>query len=218
MVELGNRKNVFWEAFLIAVVIFILGLLIGIFVESDRMQQIDSYYSQGQIYLIDSLAMSNSINSASCSNMINSSIGFADNIYSQAQLLENYEASGKITNDMIIAHTEYDLLRTMLWQNLITIRSKCPNQFNFVIYLYDYSTPDLNQKAEQKVWSNILFNLKQEEGNKLILIPIAVDNNLASLNILTSNFNITNYPAVLINDNVTLYKIESVNDIKKYLP
>ena len=218
MVMFGNKKNVFWEAFLIACVIFILGLLIGVFVESDRLQQINDYYSQAQVSLMDSMAMSNSFsNSTNCAIMINSSINFADSIYNQALLLEKYEDSGKISNSMIIAHSEYDLLRTVLWQNLITMKSKCSNQFNFIIYLYQYNPSNLNQKAMQSVWSNILADMKQKEGNNVILVPISVSSNLSSLNLLTSNFNITSYPAVVINDKTTLYKLQSVNDIKKYL-
>lgn len=215
---LGNKKNVFWEAFLIACVIFILGLLIGIFVESDRLQQINTYYSQAQISLIDSMALSSSVSDAAqCSNLINSSISFADKVYNEATLLENYENSGKVTDSMILAHREYDLLRTILWQNLMTIQKKCPGQFNFIIYLYEYNTKNLNQKAEQNIWSNILFSVKQTEGNNVILVPIATDNNLSSLNLLTEEFNITHYPAVIINDKTVLYGLQSASDIEKYL-
>ncbi len=214
----GNKKNVFWEALLIATLIFILGLLIGVFVESDRLQQINDYYSQAQVSLIDSMAMSNSLsNSANCQSMINSSISFADNIYSQALLLEKYEASGKISSSITIAHSEYDLLRTILWQNLITIKAECSNHFNFVVYLYKDTSTDLNQKAMQGVWSNILSDLKQKEGNNMILVPISVSSNLSSLNLLTQDFNITSYPAVVINDKTTIYTLQSVNDIEKYL-
>ena len=213
-----NKKNVFWEAFLVACVIFILGLLIGIFVESDRIQQINDYYSQAQISLMDSVALSNSLsNAAECSNLINSSITFADKVYNEAKLLESYESSGRITNSLVMAHTEYDLLRTILWQNLITIQKKCANQFNFIIYLYEYNTQDLNKKATENVWSNILSNVKQDEGNNLILVPIAVDSNLSSLNVLTSEFNITQYPVVIINDKIVLYNLKSSNDIEKYI-
>lgn len=213
-----NKKNVFWEAFLVACVIFILGLLIGIFVESDRLQQINDYYSQAQISLMDSVALSSSINNAAqCLNLINSSISFADKIYNEAVLLENYESSGKITNSIVMAHAEYDLLRTILWQNLITIQKKCPGQFNFIIYLYNYNTSDLNQKAIENVWSNVLSTAKQDEGNNLILVPIAVDSNLSSLNLLTDEFNITHYPAVIINDKTVLYDLKSSSDIEKYI-
>lgn len=218
MVILESKKNVFWEALLVAGVIFIIGLLIGVFIESNRLQQVNDFYSQAQVSLMDSMAMSGSLdNSTNCAVMINSSINFADSIYSQALLLEKYEDSGKITNSIVLAHAEYDLLRTILWQNLIAIQAKCSNQFNFIIYLYQYNPSNLNQKAVQNVWSNILSDLKQTEGNNVILVPISVSSNLSSLDLLTSEFNITSYPAVIINDKTVIYKLQSTSDISKYL-
>jgi len=215
---LGNKKNVFWEALLLTCVVFILGLLAGTFIESSHLQNVNDYYAQAEVSLIDSLALSNSLNSgASCSDMINSSVTFADKIYKQAETLEQYESSGKITNSMRIAHAKYDLLRTILWQNLMTLQKKCPNQFNYVIYLYEYNPSDLNQKATEQVWSKILSNLKQEEGNKVILVPIAVNSGLSSLDAIVNQLNITKFPAVVINGNQTIYNLQSTNDLKKYL-
>lgn len=214
----GNKKNVFWEAFILTCVIFILGLLAGTFIESNHLQSVNDYYAQAEVSLIDSLALSNSLNSGeSCSNMINSSITFADNIYKQAEILEQYESSGKITNSMRIAHAKYDLMRTILWQNLMTIQEKCPEKFNYIIYLYEYNPQDLNQKATEQVWSRILSNLKQEEGNNVILVPIAVNSGLSSLDAIVKQFNITKFPAVIINDNQTIYNLQSANDLRKYL-
>jgi len=39
MVKLGNPKNAFWEAFLIAIVIFVLGLLLGIAYENNNLKK-----------------------------------------------------------------------------------------------------------------------------------------------------------------------------------
>ena len=50
------------------------------------------------------------------------------------------------------------------------------------IYLYEYETEDLIKKATNRVWSKILFDLKQEMKDKIILIPIAADSDLTSLN------------------------------------
>ena len=214
----GNSKNVFWEALLIAGVVFALGLFLGVLVESGRLGQINTYYSQAQVSLIDSMALSNTIApGADCANLVSSNVQFADNVYNQALILENYESSGKITNDMILAHREYDLLRTMLWQNLIKVQVMCPRQFNYIIYLYDYNPSDLTQKAEENVWSNILSEVKQQDGNNVILVPIAADSNLSSLNYMMTEYNITSLPAVIINGNETIYRLESVADIQKYI-
>ena len=214
----GNSKNVFWEALLIAGVVFALGLFLGVLVESGRLGQINTYYSQAQISLIDSMALSNTIApGADCTNLVSSNVQFADNVYNEALILENYESSGKITNDMILAHREYDLLRTMLWQNLIKVQAMCPHQFNYIIYLYDYNPSDLTQKAEENVWSNILSEVKQQNGNNVILVPIAADSNLSSLHYMMTEHNITSLPAVIINGNETIYHLESVADIQKYI-
>jgi hypothetical protein len=215
---LGNNKNVFWEALLIAGAIFILGLLLGVFVESGRLNEINNYYAKAEVSLIDSLALSNTPNSGmNCNNIISTNIQFAESIYNEALLLEKYEDSGKITDDMITAHQRYDLLRTILWQNLMKIRQKCPDSFNSVVYLYEYNSPDIEQKAVQNVWSNILYDVKQKEGNKIILVPIAVNSNLSSLNYMTKEFNITDFPAVIINDKIVLYSLESSLSMEKYL-
>lgn len=216
---LGNKKNVFWEALLITCVIFILGLLLGVFLESNRLQNVNDFYSQAEVSLLDSMALGKSIDSGTdCNNMVNATINFADTIYSEAKILENYEESGKITNSLKIAHAKYDLLRTILWQNIITIKSKCPlTQINSVVYLYEYNPSDLNKKAQEDVWSKILQDLKNSEGNNVILIPIAVNSNLSSLDELIKRFNVTSFPAVVINDKQVLYNIQSANDIESYL-
>lgn len=215
---LGNNKNVFWEAFLIAGAIFVLGLLLGVFVESNRLNEISSYYSHAEVSLIDSLALSNTLsNSSNCKNVISTNVEFANNIYNEAQLLEKYEDSGKITSDMVIAHQKYDLLRTILWQNLMDIRQKCPNSFNSVIYLYNYNPSDIGEKATQSVWSNILYDVKQKEANNVILVPIAVNSNLSSLNYMVGEFNVTRFPAVIINDKTVLYNLDSQDSVEKFL-
>ncbi len=215
---LGNKKNAFWEAFLIAAVVFILGLLLGLFIEQNRVQQVNDYFSQAEVSLLDSVALSNSIDiSNSCQSLISSSTQFADNIYLKAQLLEQYEASGKISDSLIIIHAKYDLLRTILWQNLIKLESKCPGQFNSVVYLYNYNPPSIQEKATEQVWSKILGELKQKEGNNMILIPIAANNNLSSLDYLVEEFNISKFPAVIINGKTTIYNLTSTNDLETYI-
>lgn len=215
---LGNNKNVFWEAFLIAGAIFVLGLLLGVFVESNRLNEISSYYSHAEVSLIDSLALSNAIsNSSDCKNIISSNVEFANSIYNEALLLEKYEDSGKITDDMIIAHQRYDLLRTILWQNLREISQKCPNEFNSIIYLYTYNPSNIGEKATQAVWSNILYDVKQKEANNVILVPIAINSNLSSLNYMIKEFNITQFPAVIINDKTVLYQLDSSDSVEKFL-
>ena len=217
--KLGNPKNVFWEALLLTVVIFVFGLLLGVAFEGSRLDKVNEYYAESEIFLMDVLALNSLVDlgDVNCKKLISSNIKFADRVYEEASLLERYDGFGKITGNLKLAHKKYDLLRTFLWINSLKTMEKCEEDFSFVVYLYEYKSEDLTRRATQNVWSNILFDLKQEKGDEIILIPIAVNTNLTSLNSLIEKFEISEFPAVILNDNYVLNELSSVEDIKKYL-
>lgn len=218
MKMLKNKKRVFWEALLLTLIIFILGMLIGAGFERGKLDEIEQYYTKSEILFMDLFALNERIDSDdTCEVLMDSNIQLADNIYEEAFLLEKYEAAGKITEGLKLAHRKYDMLRTYLWMNTIDISEKCKGEFNSVVYLYEYDTDDLAVKATQNVWAKVLFDLKQEKGNTIILIPIAVDSNLVSLDVLLEDFEISRYPVVIIDEEFVIEELSSVEDLKVYL-
>ena len=215
-----NTKNVFWEALLITMVVFILGILLGIAYEGSNLDRINDYYAVSEISLMDILALNDimQMDDISCENLIQSNLDFADRIYEEARLLEKYEEAGKVSDNFKMAHKKYDLMRTFLWANTIKISDKCSN-ISSVVYLYEFETRDLTKKATQNVWGKILYDLKQEFGEKIVLIPIAADSNLASLNTLLRkyNINLTDYPVVIINNEHIVDVLSTIEDLKSYL-
>lgn len=220
MVEiLNNKKRVFWEALFLTVVVFLFGLLIGIAYEYSKSSDMNEYYVQSEISLMDVFALNSLINSNSedCSTLTKSNIEFADKIYKEAVILEKYENVGKVTKDMEIIHKRYDVLRTFLWINTIKTSENCERDYSTVVYLYEYFSKDLAQKARQNVWSKILSDLKEKEGSNILLIPIAADSNLTSLDTLISKFNITEYPVVIIDEEHVIRELSSVGELEGYL-
>ena len=215
----GTTKHVFWEALLITIVVFIGGILIGVTFEGNRLDKIDDYYTISEISMMDILALNDILimNNLSCENLAEANADFADRIYEEARLLEKYEGAGKISDDLKLAHKKYDLMRTFLWSNSIKTFERCGEGYNVVVYLYEYETEEITQKAIQNVWSKVLFDLKQEMGNSIVLIPIAADADLASLDTLLRDFDIESYPVVIINNNQIVDKLSSTEDLKKYL-
>jgi len=215
---LHNKKRVFWEALLLTLIIFILGMLIGAGFERGKLDEIEQYYTKSEILFMDLFALNERIDSDNtCEVLINSNIQLADNIYAEAFILEKYEDAGKITEGLKLAHRKYDMLRTYLWMNTIDISEKCEGEFDSVVYLYQYETDDLAVKATQNVWAKVLFNLKQEKGNEIVLIPIAVDSDLVSLDALLGGFEISRYPVVIINEEFVVEELSSVEDLNIYL-
>ena len=215
---LENKKRVFWEALLLTVVVFLLGLLIGISFESGKVDLIKEYYSASEASIMDIFASGNlvDLNKMSCSDLNEANFVFADRIYTEAKLLEKYEDAGKITQSMITEHKKYDLLRTLLWINEMKTVEKCGRNYHTVIYLYEYQQDDLAKKATQTVWSKVLSDLKEQEGSNVLLVPIAVDNDLVSLSSLIKDYNITAYPALIIDDKTIVKELSSVDDFETY--
>lgn len=215
---LGNQKNVFWEALLITCLVFAFGVLLGIGYEGNKLDQVNEYYAQSEIALMDILILNDLVasNKTSCDVLISSNLEFADKIYEQAQTLERYEASGKITNGIKFAQKKYALLRTLLWMDLIETSKRCDDDFDSVIYLYEYESEDLARRATQQVWSKVLYDLKQDMGSRVILLPIAVDGEMTSLNSLLDNYQITTLPVVIANNEV-LTELTTAEDLKAIL-
>jgi hypothetical protein len=118
---------------------------------------------------------------------------------------------------MKIVHKKYDLLRTFLWLNSIEIKKACPGNFSSVVYLYDFDTEDLAKKAEQRIWSRVLYDFKTIAPEEILLIPIGVSSDLTSLNTLKSKFNITEYPVVIINEKYVIKNMTSSEELFKFL-
>lgn len=217
---LEHNKRIFWEALIVTIAIFIIGLFIGIFYEGSHLNEVNQYYSNSEVSLMDALSLnilSESFN-LSCNTLVNSTILFADRIYEEAKILEDYEHSRILKTDLLFLHRKYDLLRTLLWTNSLKIVNKCPSlEIIPVIYLYEYQTLDLVKKAKHNVWSKILFDLKQKYGSKILLIPIAVDSKITSLDSMIMQRKISSFPIVIIRDKTYLTEISSVEEIENYL-
>ena len=216
---LNNKKRVFWEALLLVLLIFLMGFLIGIVFEERRVDIIGDYYLQSENSLMDILALNNFVNleNTKCGALINSNIDFANRIYEEAKILERYEASEKISDNLELQHKKYDIMRTFLWINTMKTNEICENnETHVVVYLYKYYEKDLTVRATNSVWSKILGDLKEKQGNEIILIPIAVDNNVSALNLILENFNIEKYPVVIIDNEHVIEELSSVEEIEKH--
>lgn len=215
---LKNKKHVFWQALFVTLLIFGIGLVFGIYLEQQRADDFNSMFFESESSLFDAIALINLLDSEnlSCEDLINAHIDFADKIYFEARTLEKVDDSTKLTNSLKSIHKKYDLLRTILWINIIKVKENCKG-VNSVVYLYEYSAEEISIRAEQNVWEKILFDLKQEEGANIILIPIAVDNDVASLDYLIRLYDVHEFPSVIINEDQVISEVSTTSDLKKYL-
>jgi len=216
--KLESRKHVFWQAFFLTLLFFFLGLVLGIYLEQIRIDNTNIAFYQSEASLYDSFALGRLLENplVSCEDLKMASVNFADKIYEEAIELERFDNSNKLTDSLKTIHRQYDLLRTLLWMNVIEMKKNC-GEINTVVYLYEYDVDDLGISAKQLVWSRILKDLKDEKEDEIILIPIAIDQGLVSLDYLTRTYGIREFPAVIFNEKTVLYDHKTVKELEEYL-
>ena len=215
---LKDNKHVFLEALLIAIFVFTTGLMIGVFLETLRQSNIQELYSRSEFELLD-LRVQNEIldfPDFTCEDAVRENIKFGDRIFEEALLLQDLESSQTLTEALKQQHRKYDLLRTLLWVNSIKIKNRCPGSFQTVVYIYNYK-PSLDEKAQQKIFSKSLIELKEKAGDKVILIPIAGNMDLISTGILMEKYNAGNLPVILIDEVPRAHEIDDLPKLESFI-
>ncbi len=216
-----SQKNVFWEALVVTVFIFGIGVFIGVILENWRTSRIDELYQKSEIELLDIRTQAEiySLGVFDCKVAIQENLEFADRIYEEAKVLSRYEGASRLTDSLDMQHKRYDILRALLWVNSIKIKKRCNEDYHNLVYIYNYNDPSIDKKAQQGVFSRILSELKQSKGSEIMLIPMAGDNDISSISILMAKYNITEeeLPVILIDEKTKVTELQTVEDIEKLI-
>ncbi len=214
-----NQKYIFLYALILTLIIFNFGIFMGYMLESSRINIINKLYLEAEMELLDQRIQKDAseIIDFDCEILVEENVKFADKIFEEALLIQRYEDANQMNKEIIFQHKRFDLLRTLFWINSMRIKEKCNSNYHNLVYFYKYDKPTIEQESKQRFFSKLLFELKEKWGNDIMLIPIAADNNLSSINLLLDKYNIEELPVILIDESVKITDMESMEDIEKYL-
>ncbi|UCD03995.1 MAG: hypothetical protein JSW73_05695 [Candidatus Woesearchaeota archaeon] len=214
-----SQKDVFWKAAILTIAVFSLGMFIGYSFERGRVFEIEEDYNIMKLRQIDAnlqtLYYNNMViqDSKFCEVAIDENIKFADELYEEGVKIERYLNANKITKDLLINQKEYILFKTQFWLNAISLKKKCYADYVNVVYFYKQKSEDFDVNTDQNVMSGMLFEIKQGYGPEIMLIPLAVDLNISTIDIVVNQYNITEYPALLINEETVMQGLHNKNEI-----
>ncbi len=218
---LKSQKHVFWEALLITLLIFAIGIIFGIIFENWRVSKINYFYKESEIVFSDIRAHGEIASSLplDCEAAVEQNRVFADRIFKEAEVLSKYDGAQILTEQIYLEHKKYDILRALLWSNSINLKKKCKADFHTVVYIYDYNKPSVDTKAQQGVFSRILAELKESQGYEIVLIPLAGDNNLSSVSLMMNLYNISEseLPVILIDEKTKVTELKTVEETIKLI-
>lgn len=214
-----NQKRIFLYALILTFLVFNFGIFMGYMLESSRIDKINKLYLDAELELIDQMTQKDALEilDLNCDLLVEENIKFADRIFEEALLIQKYEDANRINNDIKFQHKRFDLLRTLFWINSIKIKQKCNPSYHNVVYFYKYNNPSIEQVSKQGFFSNLLGELKERFGDNIMLIPIAGDNDIPSINLLIEKYDINELPMILIDEETKITEVESLADIEQYL-
>ncbi|MEM4625668.1 MAG: hypothetical protein QXJ28_02815 [Candidatus Pacearchaeota archaeon] len=213
-----NNKHVFWQALIFSLAIFVLGFIIGFFVERKTGENAEISILNLELDLMDYEVTTKLLSDISdCSLKERELFKLADKIYIEAVELERYEYITTLSSLLNALHRRYDLLRVMLWLESVKIKKECNSNFSTVVYVYEFSTKDIHRESKQRYFGNLLYDIKYKYGDRLILIPIAGNTNVDSLNLYLNYYNVTSFPSILINEKIVVDDVISFQEMENII-
>jgi len=215
-----NSKKSFLYALIFTIVVFLIGFYLGYLMEINRADKIKEILLNSELNLLDEQLRNRIVSqeNLSCSLAKESVFNFADKIYKEAMLMEEYDAKSQFTNEIRLLHRRYDVLRMMLWLESSEIRKKCgENTYHSVIYLYNYAEERRDNRAKQAAFSRILEDLKRNNPSEILLIPLSANQNLDSIVLMTKVLSVKEIPSIIIDDRIVINELLSARDLEKII-
>ena len=213
--------NVFLRAAVLTTVIFFIGVQIGMWIDSSRVEEIKSMLTETEVQFNDARLQTSYYDFFgfdSCRHAIDANLEYNDRIYREGLKIESYEAVNKFSPGMLTERKKYALAQFQFWLNSMRIKDSCKSDYDVLLHLWRYDTKDYqNIEIPQKVQSAVLLELKEKCGRKLMLSNTPVDINLISVALVTKNYNITRMPAIIINKDIVLQGLQNMSELEKYV-
>jgi len=212
-----SSKHAFWQALIFTVVVFIIGLIFGVFLESSRADKVQLELMDSEITILDDQLRNRIIAEfdVNCDLARESTFAFADRIYKEAEQLERYSGATYFGVGAIDSlHRRYDLLRALLWAESVELKERC-GEFHTVVYLYEFDTDNLDVDSQQLYYSRLLFDLKEKYANEVILIPLAADTGLDSVELILAQNAIHQLPAIMVDERIVLTDIITLEELEE---
>ena len=216
----SSQKSVFWKGAIITFVIFITGILLGMYIEEDRSKGIIDHYEELEFSWYDSKLRTSFyqlLGQDLCENAIKDNLEFSDKIYEEGKRIQHIEDANKFDEKLRKEKRQYALLKTEFWLNAILLKETCNADYHNIIYFYK-DRPDSDfEEQQQKVQSKVLGDLKERYGSDLMLIPLPINLDVGVIDVFVNTYEIEETPAILIDESIVLSGLTSIEDIESFL-
>ncbi len=191
--------------------------MIGIAIDNYRVSQVRKTISESEIRWNDALLLNQhleKLGNASCDLALEENLKYNDAIYTYGKQIEKTIEATTFTPELEQEWTRYNLLQVQFWFNSIELKERCGFDYHNVVYIYREKNTTNGEEINNKLQSSVLLNLKEECGNKIMLIPLTADVDLIVTDSVIKQFDIIEYPSVIIDEKYVFQGLTTIEELE----
>lgn len=215
-----QMRRTFAQAALFSMLILLLGIMIGIWIDNYRLSSIREALSNADVDSNDATLLGiylQTFGEDYCSVALEQNLAYNEKIYSEGRKIESKIESNVFTPEVQQEWRRYTLLQTQFWLNSVDLKEKCGFDYHTVVHLFRQKSDSTLENIDNKVQSGILLDLKERCGRQMMLIPITANMNLTVVDAVKNRFNITQYPAVIVDESFVFEGLTSKDTLSGLL-
>ena len=217
---MAYQMRVYIQAGIFSILVLFIGIMIGIWIDNTRLGSIRNALSEADINSYDARLLNSYLQRFGeeyCNIALEQNLAYNDKIYEEGRQIEEKISANIFTPEVEQEWRRYTLLQTQFWLNSVELKEKCDFDYHTAVYLFRQKDTTNAEEINNRVQSSILLDLKESCGNKMMLIPITRDTNLIVVESLAKQFDVTEYPAVIIDESFVFQGITESDKLNELL-
>lgn len=218
--KMKEKDNIYVKSLVISIFIFLSGMMFGILIDNYRISHIRKSLMSDIIFWDDSIFLTRLkelYGEGFCSEALELNLLYNQKIYERGKEIEEMIKLNRFAPEMREELRKYTLMQVKFWLDSRGLKEKCNFTYKNVLYLQDFFAKEQEVRLRNKVQSKIMLDVKERCGNKILLIPINMDLNLTTVDVIKLRYNVTRSPTIIIDDKIVLEGIVSLQDLLKIL-
>lgn len=212
-----KMKRIFIKTAIMTSAIFVIGIYVGIMLDSLRLEEVKTRLTEidnlwNDVRLLQQFLEETKNVTPYCNSLLEENLKVGDRIYEEGLKVEEYERSNRFTS-FLLEKRRYALLDLQFWMNSIKLKKVCNASYSTVIYFYS----QYNKTPQQRFQDNVLWDLKQKCGPRIIYITFPADLDISTIEIVKETYNIKKIPSILINESTVLESPVTMRELEEHI-
>lgn len=212
--------NIYAKAVIPTLLLFLIGMMFGIWLDNFRVTTAKKGISESEIDWNDAQlfnAYFRSIGVGLCNSALEQNLAYNEKIYEHGLQVEKVLKNNVFTPEVLQEWKKYNLLQVQFWLNSVELKKECVFDYHTVVHLDRLHPKSTVEEVGSRIQIQILLDLKNKCGNKIMLIPLDADLNLISIDAIVNQYSIQQFPAIVVDENIVLqgFSLENLSNVIK---